>query len=249
MWAEHRTFYQENSWAMGCNMPFCIWVKQGSKESTKEHQLQKGIHEAWNKGRSSNSSHTRVSKQLHTSIWTVLVTIPEIFTCGSYFIWQHCDILGKLMRRFMKTQAPENKCGSDLSSIDCKEFKLQLGDKELVIADATMKVHTEVCGLSIGPSIKRILEQWDAICHFVSELNKDPKKVPKSINYKRVYMMHGTKEGVVTRVTLEFLNSCIPVFEQFLLLFQKSSPVVHILYDNIVTFWVSWWEGSWRHRH
>ena len=28
--------------------------------------------------------------------------------------------------------------------------------------------HTEVCWLSIGPFIKRILEQWDAICHFVS---------------------------------------------------------------------------------
>ena len=59
------------------------------------------------------------------------------------------------------------------------------------------------------------------------------KKGPKSINYKRVYMVLGTKERVVTRVTLQFLNSCIPVLEQFLLLFQKSSPVVHILYDNM----------------
>ena len=55
-----------------------------------------------------------------------------------------CDILGKLMRRFMKTQALENKYGSDLSSIDCKEFKLQLGDKELVIADATRKALKEL---------------------------------------------------------------------------------------------------------
>ena len=33
--------------------------------------------------------------------------------------------------------------------------------------------HTEVRWLSIGPSIKRILEQWDAITHFVAELAKD----------------------------------------------------------------------------
>ena len=48
------------------------------------------------------------------------------------------------MRRIMKTQALENKYGSDLSSIDCKEFKLQLGDKELVIADATRKALKEL---------------------------------------------------------------------------------------------------------
>ena len=84
----------------------------------------------------------------------------------------------------------------------------------------------------MGPSIKRVLEQWDAIIKFVSELAKDQKKVPKSINFKRVYMMLGTKERVSTKVTLEFLN-IIPLFEKFLLLFQKSSPVVHILYDSL----------------
>ena len=55
-----------------------------------------------------------------------------------------CDILGKLMRMFMKTQALENKYGSDLSSIDCTEFKFQLGDQDLVIADATRKACKEL---------------------------------------------------------------------------------------------------------
>ena len=49
--------------------------------------------------------------------------------------------------------------------------------------------HTEVHWLSIGPAIKRVLEQWEAICQFVNDLSKDAKKVPKSINYKRVYML------------------------------------------------------------
>ena len=85
----------------------------------------------------------------------------------------------------------------------------------------------------MGPSIKRILEQWDAINQFVAELAKDPRRVPKSINYKKVYMMLGPKEKCVTRVSLEFLNHIIPVFEKFLLLFQESCQVVYILYDNL----------------
>ena len=44
-------------------------------------------------------------------------------------------------------------------------------------------------------------------------------------------MLLGTKEKAVTKVTLEFLNNLIPLFEQFLLLFNKLSPVVHVLYD------------------
>ena len=69
-------------------MAFCIRVKQGSKESTKEHQLQKGIHDAWHKGKSSNLSHTRVPKQLHTSIQTVLVTIREIVVKSALILGQ-----------------------------------------------------------------------------------------------------------------------------------------------------------------
>ena len=42
--------------------------------------------------------------------------------------------------------------------------------------------------------MKRILEQWDAVIQFVAELVKDPRKVLKTINYKRVYMMLGPKE-------------------------------------------------------
>ena len=37
----------------------------------------------------------------------------------------------------------------------------------------------------------------------------------------------------MTRVSLEFLDNTIPLFEKFLQLFQKSSPVVHTLYDSL----------------
>ena len=87
--------------------------------------------------------------------------------------------------------------------------------------------------MSIGPAIKRILEQYEPIPHFVVEVMKDSKKKPKSVNFKRVHMMLATKEKASTRVSLEFLNDIVPVFEQFLLVFQKASPVVHIMYGSL----------------
>ena len=45
--------------------------------------------------------------------------------------------------------------------------------KELVLPGHSFQQHTEVHWLSLGPAIKRILEQWDAIVHFVMELAKD----------------------------------------------------------------------------
>ena len=99
---------------------------------------------------------------------------------------------------------------------DFKEIQV-----ELELPEHSFQQHTEVHWLSLGPSIKRIFEQWDAIVYFVMELAKGSARSPKSAHYKRVYMMLGTKEKDVTRVTVEFLNDTIPVFEKFLLLFQK----------------------------
>ena len=90
---------------------------------------------------------------------------------------------------------------------DFKELQIEM-DLEL----HNFHQHTEVQWLSIGPAIKRILEQWKAITQFVADLTKDPKKVPTGVSFKRVYAMIGTKEKAVTRVTLEFLNSVIPLF-------------------------------------
>ena len=114
------------------------------------------------------------------------------------------------------------------SAARCEHFKeLQI---EMDLELHNFHQYTEVQWLSIGPAIKRILEQWKAITQFVADLTKDPKKVPTGVSFKRVYAMIGTKEKAVT---LEFLNSVIPLFEKFLLMFQKGSPVIHILYDSI----------------
>ena len=82
--------------------------------------------------------------------------------------------------------------------------------------------------LSIGLAIRRILEQCEAITHFVVEVMKHSKEIPKSVNFKRVHMMLATKEKASTIVSLEFLNDIVPLFEQLLLVFQEASPVVTV---------------------
>lgn len=89
----------------------------------------------------------------------------------------------------------------------------------------TFQQHTELHWLSIGAAISRIIEQWGAICQFINDLGKDEKTVPKSINYKRVAAMLTGGEKDVTKVLLEF--------EEFLTLFQKSTPTILLLYDSM----------------
>ena len=55
----------------------------------------------------------------------------------------------------------------------CEDLKeLQ---KELDLEVHNFIQHTEVHWLSIGPGINRILEQWEAVYSFVTELEKDKK--------------------------------------------------------------------------
>ena len=117
------------------------------------------------------------------------------------------------------------------STARCEDFREVQIEMDLDLTNFLQ--HTVVRWLSIGPAVKRILEQWEAVTQFVTDLAKDPKKLPRSINFKRVHMMLNAKEKMVTRVLLEFLNDVIPVFEQFLLLFQTASPVIHIMYDSM----------------
>ena len=57
------------------------------------------------------------------------------------------DILVRLLRRFMKGQAVEKRYGSDLTSIECQDVKLQLPDKSIVIGkgarEALVKLTSE----------------------------------------------------------------------------------------------------------
>ena len=54
-----------------------------------------------------------------------------------------------------------------------EDFKAKQIEMDLEVVNFIQ--HTEVRWLSIGPVVQRVLEQWDAICAFVSDLAKDPK--------------------------------------------------------------------------
>ena len=83
----------------------------------------------------------------------------------------------------------------------------------------------------IGPAICRVLEQWETICQFIKDLEKDNTRKLKSINFKWPASLLATGERNMTRVMLEFLRSTVPVFEEFLTVLQTSGPTVHVVYD------------------
>ena len=82
-----------------------------------------------------------------------------------------CDVLAKLMRRFMKTQVFEKKYGSDLASVECKDLKLQLTDKDIVIGDSLRKALKE---LSSDQRRNTVL----GICHNQLSVTEAPIEQP-----------------------------------------------------------------------
>ena len=92
---------------------------------------------------------------------------------------------------------------------------------------------TEVRWLIIGPTIRRIFEQWKAMCEFIKDFAKDDKEAAKSSSYKRACAMFIGVKKDVTKATLDFVNTVIPIFEGFFTLFQKTSPTIHMFYDSI----------------
>ena len=101
------------------------------------------------------------------------------------------------------------KCGKEIEQL-CMDlhalFKYSAARREDLDLTNFLQ-HTVVRWLSIGPAVKRILEQWEAMTQFVTDLAKDPKRLPRSINFKRVHMMLNAKEKMVTRVLLESITS------------------------------------------
>ena len=82
----------------------------------------------------------------------------------------------------------------------------------------------------IGPAVRRILEQWEAIVQFVKFLESDPKKIPQSAAFKRV---QATVKRAEILVQLNFIASTVTLFEAFILNFQNDEPKIHIIYEQM----------------
>ena len=85
--------------------------------------------------------------------------------------------------------------------------------------------------LSIGRSIRRILEQWSGIQKFVTELQKDAKLVPKCAAFNRIVNVMKQDDA---HIHMHFINAMCTMFEKCLTLFQTEAPLVHVLYDQLV---------------
>ena len=68
--------------------------------------------------------------------------------------------------------------------------------------------HSSLRGLSIGPAVQRILEQWEAIVQF-KFLEVDPKKIPQSAVFKHV---QATVKRAEILVQLNFFASTVTLF-------------------------------------
>ena len=90
--------------------------------------------------------------------------------------------------------------------------------------------HSSLRWLSIGPAVRRILEQQEAIVQFVKFLESDPKKIPQSAVFKRV---QATVKRVEILVQLNFIASTVSLFEAFILNFQNDEPKIHIIYEQM----------------
>ena len=109
---------------------------------------------------------------------------------------------------------------------DFRELQLNLDLEQKVFLE-----HTSLRWLSIGPSVRRILEQWKAIIEFVHYLESDRKRTPDSAAFRRVQAAIKKPDILVQ---LNFLASAVPLFEDFLLNFQHDEPQIHILYEQMI---------------
>ncbi|XP_015930082.1 uncharacterized protein [Parasteatoda tepidariorum] len=91
--------------------------------------------------------------------------------------------------------------------------------------------HSSTRWLTLGPAAERLLSQWLAVeeyfFKFIPLKNQSLMKCPK---YKHI---SESLKYVDIKVELVFLTESAVLFEPFLKTFQKSEPLIHILYSEI----------------
>ena len=86
--------------------------------------------------------------------------------------------------------------------------------------------------MTIAPASERLLKQWPAIKEYFL----------KFIPAKADYLMSTTKHKQITnllklndiKLQIEFVIESLKVFNKFTKQFQKTKPLIHILYDDLL---------------
>lgn len=91
--------------------------------------------------------------------------------------------------------------------------------------------HTSTRWLTVGPAAERMISQWPAVVeYFLKFIPARAKSLEKTEKYKRIA---NSLKFIDIKLEIIFLTESAKIFEPFLLLFQRSEPLIHILYNEI----------------
>ena len=111
---------------------------------------------------------------------------------------------------------------------DFRELQLNLDLEQRIFLE-----HTNLRWLSIGPSVRRIIKQWEAIEEFVRCLEGTPRELPRVCG-QRCQIQAAIKKPVKL-VQFHFVASMVPLFEEFMVNFQHDEPHIHVLYEQMTS--------------
>ena len=121
-------------------------------------------------------------------------------------------------------------------------FKYSSGRREDYVSMAEItgitaefaKKHTETRWLSMKYTCVRLLEQWDKVCeYFLTFLPKEKNFKSGILPTQRYKHIKDALLGKLTHAYVSFCAFAAEDFENFLLPFQSSEPMIHLLFPEI----------------
>ncbi|XP_034248692.1 uncharacterized protein LOC117649763 [Thrips palmi] len=111
---------------------------------------------------------------------------------------------------------------------------------ETKVPDHVFIKHVTSRWLTLSGAAERLLEQWPAVVHFfltvIPKSNSDShKKIRETQRYK---FIAGCLKDPTMQASVAFVIQSAKLFEGYSKLFQKSEPMIHILYDELLSLFV-----------
>jgi len=122
-----------------------------------------------------------------------------------------------------------------------KTHPCQKEDFAKTVEDLEMEVntflrHVQCRWLTLLPCLQRLKDNWPAICQYFlkdlpqeSQKNHTSKHLKENDRYKRICERLKTHE---TLIQIHFLLSLTPMFQEYLTIFQKQEPLIHMLFPE-----------------
>ena len=85
--------------------------------------------------------------------------------------------------------------------------------------------------LSLIPTLQRLAKVKEAVKKLIDDIGRNDKNIGKNDKYLAI------KRGLESKevwVEIEFLLTIKPVFDEFMIKFQREVPMIHLLYENSV---------------